>query len=132
MTYDEMEAAIAGMSQEQQASWIMENRDALLEMTVRMSDPDSLEHQIMVNRSRRRELEWCQSHTDPDIQPGDLRFRRRRVSGKNEWVNVPLVVVKVHKLEDGRRFYDVLHDGAIFPYEAEILEKLPSELQEET
>ena len=126
MTYAEMEAAIAGMSQDQQASWMMENRDALLEMTVQMRDPDSLEHQIMVNRSRRRELEWCQSHPDPNIQPGDLRFRRRRGS------DVPLVVVNVHKMEDGRRSYDVLHDGKIFAYEAELFESLPSELQEES
>jgi len=123
MTPNEQKAAMAGMTFEQQVDWMRTNRVALAEMAQRMMQPGTIENQQAVENDRNRDLEWCRSNPDPNIQPGDLRWRYRK--SKNE--SFAVTVVEVEKLPDGRRFYEVLSEGRICAYSAEALEKLPTE-----
>jgi hypothetical protein len=126
MTPNELQAAVAGMTLGQQAAWMKANHAALMEMAQRMTDPGSIENQQARENYENREIDWCRSNPDPNVQPGDLRFRLRRIRGSEEMEAVPVTVVEVEKLPDGRRFYEVLHDGRVYSYSAEAFEQLPS------
>jgi len=123
MTPNEIRDTLTGMTLGQQVAWMKANHAALMEMAQRMTDPGTIENQQAMENSVNQDLDWCLSHPDPGVQPGDLRWRYRK--SKNE--SFAVTVVEVEKLPDGRRFSEVLSEGRICKYSAEALEQLPTE-----
>ena len=125
MKPNEMNSATSGMTPAQKANWMAANHAALLEMARLMQDPGTIENQQADNLAKNHEIKWCLSNPDPDIKPGELRFRRKQVPGAKNRESIPLVVINVHKTGEGLRFYEVLQEGRLVSYGAETFELLP-------
>jgi hypothetical protein len=118
MTPNEMNAATTGMTQTELGAWMTANRTALIEMAQRMRDPGTLENQQAMDNSITLDIEWCQSHPDPNIQPGDLRWKWNN----KRTARAAVVVVNVIRHPDGRRDYDVLRAARVEKWSAQLLE----------
>jgi len=118
MMPNEMKAAIAGMSTAEQAAWMKANLDKLMRMANRMLEPGTEEAQWARDNARQEDLDWVRTHGDPYIEDGDLRWKwdARHVA------RAALTVVKVIRHPDGRRHYDVLRNGKLEAWSAQMLE----------
>jgi hypothetical protein len=118
MMPNEMKAAIAGMDTTEQAAWMKANLDKLMRMANRMLEPGTEEAQWARDNARQEDLDWVRAHGDPCINDGDLRWKWDAHVG----LRVAITVVKVIRQPDGRRHYDVLRNGKLEVWSAQMME----------